>query len=132
MRAIRRSGAGLVVALSAALFAVAVPAQGTQAITGPATPAHRPGAPGGRPAPPIAGTIKAVVVKSWGGCSSAGLVWDDLNLNWSNYGTTPIQIDYSDPSLCGSSFTLAALEASGANVVILSDPSGGPQQYSAS
>ncbi len=76
-------------------------------------------------------TITAVVVKSWGGCSSSSLIWDDLNLNWSSYGTIPISINYSDTDLCGSgTVTLAALEASGANVVILDDPAGGIRQYS--
>ncbi len=76
-----------------------------------------------------AGAIKAVVVKSWGQCSSSSLVWDDLNANWSQYGSVPITIDYSDPNLCGTSFTLAALEASGAHVVILDDPAGGIHQF---
>jgi len=76
-----------------------------------------------------AGAIKAVVVKSWGQCSSGSLVWDDLNANWSQYGNVPITIDYSDPDLCGDSFTLAALEASGAHVVILDDPAGGLHQF---
>ncbi|HEX9311775.1 MAG TPA: hypothetical protein VGA30_02970 [Actinomycetota bacterium] len=80
---------------------------------------------------PSGATITAVVVKSWGQCSSGSLIWDDLNANWSSYGTIPISIDYSNPSLCGSgTVTLAALEASGANVVILSDPAGGVQQFS--
>jgi len=80
---------------------------------------------------PSAATITAVVVKSWGQCSSGSLIWDDLNANWSSYGTIPISIDYSNPDLCGSGpITLAALEASGANVVILSDPAGGVQQFS--
>jgi hypothetical protein len=38
-------------------------------------------------------------------------------------------IDYSDPALCGTSFTLAALEASGADVVILDDPCDVGQQF---
>jgi hypothetical protein len=76
-------------------------------------------------------TIKAVVVKSWGQCSSGSLVWDDLNANWSSYGSTPISIDYSNPQLCGASFTLAALEASGADVVILDDVAGGEQVFTA-
>jgi len=75
------------------------------------------------------GAITAVVVKSWGACSSSGLIWDSLNANWSSYGTIPISIDYSNPALCGDSFSLADLEASGANVVILDDPAGGNHQF---
>ena len=56
-------------------------------------------------------------------------MWNDLNSNWSQYGSIPIHIDYSDPALCdGLPITLAALEANGADVVILSDPAGGGQQ----
>jgi hypothetical protein len=76
------------------------------------------------------GGLKAVVVRSWSGCGSAGVVWDDLNANWSQYGSIPIVIDYSDPSLCAGPITLSALQASGADVMIISDPSGGGQQWS--
>lgn len=79
---------------------------------------------GSRPSASRGGSILAVVVKSWGNCTSGGLIWDDLNANWSLYGPIPISIDYSNPGLCGDSFTLADLEASGADVVILSDPAG--------
>ena len=106
----------LLLALAVALGANAGPAVASS--PNPARPpaagahAHRATAPGA--------TITAVVVKSWGGCSSASLTWDDLNANWSSYGTIPISINYSDTDLCGSgTVTLAALEASGANVVIL-------------
>jgi hypothetical protein len=78
---------------------------------------------------PPAGAVTAVVVSSWGSCSSSGLIWQDLNTNYSSYGSTPIAIDYSNPDLCGSTFTLAALEASGADVVILDDPSGLPADF---
>src|SRR6187431_736610 len=73
-----------------------------------------------------AAAVTAVVVKSWGGCFSSGLIWDDLNANWSSYGSIKISIDYDDPNLCVSttSFTLADLEANGADVVILNNPSG--------
>ncbi len=72
--------------------------------------------------------IKAVVVRSWNECNSAS-VWDDLNANWTNYGYTPIFIDYAFPGLCHGSITYANLTASRADVVIISDPSGGGQQY---
>jgi hypothetical protein len=56
-------------------------------------------------------------------------MWEDLNANYSSYGSIPISIDYANPDLCGDTFTLAALEASGADVVILSDPAGGLINY---
>jgi hypothetical protein len=122
----------LILSVIAALLTVGLSAGSTFAST--ASPTRSPGAPGARgprPSRPSGAVIKAVVVKSWGQCGGGSLVWDDLNANWSSYGGTPIVIDYSDPTLCGTSFTLAALEASGANVVILSDPAGGIQQFSA-
>jgi hypothetical protein len=83
---------------------------------------------------PAEGTITAVVVKSWGNCSSGSLIWDALNANWSNYGSIPISIDYSYPGLCSAydTVTLSNLEASGADVVIVSDPSGIGAQWSSS
>jgi hypothetical protein len=77
-------------------------------------------------------TVNAVVVKSWGNCNGGSLIWDSLNLNWANYGSISISINYSYPGLCGVSddVTLAELEASGADVVIVSDPSGGSAQWS--
>jgi hypothetical protein len=86
-------------------------------------------------ASPRGATVNAVVVKSWGSpaCTSNDLIWDDLNAHWSSYGSIPISIDYSDPALCGSAnITLAALEASAADVVIISDPAGAQYQISAS
>jgi hypothetical protein len=76
------------------------------------------------------GTIKAVVVKSWNACSADGLIWPDLNAYWSQYGSIPISIDYANPDLCTGTITHDALVASGADVIILSDPSGGNQLYS--
>ena len=78
---------------------------------------------------PAVETIQAVVVRSWGGCGGS-LPWKSLNANWSSYGLTPIEIDYSNPDLCYEPITYAALAASGADVVIISDPAGGRQQYS--
>jgi len=78
-----------------------------------------------------AGGVSAVVVRSWGACSSSSLAWDSLNANWSLYGSIPINIDYANASLCDSTITHSAMEASGADVVIMSDPGGGIQQYSA-
>jgi hypothetical protein len=124
---IRRSGV-LVAAVTvvAAVLISSVPASAAQGSSNPPRGSMRAGhtkivAP--------AKAIKAVVVESWGQCSSGSLVWDDLNANWSQYGSVPITIDYADPDLCGDSMTLAALEASGAQVVILDDPAGGLHQF---
>lgn len=75
-------------------------------------------------------TIQAVVVRSWDGCESD--LWDELNTHWSSYGSTPVYVNDSNPYLCSGTITYANLVASGADVVILSDPGGGIQQYSAS
>jgi len=75
-------------------------------------------------AEPTANTVTAIIVKSWGN----NPVWADLNENWSTYGTTPVSIDYT--SLIDSDFTYQDLVNSKADVVIMSDPSGGDQQYS--
>jgi hypothetical protein len=77
-------------------------------------------------------TVKAVVVKSWSGCGSGGVIWDDLNANWSQYGSVPISIDYGDTQLCSGPITYDALVASGADVVIISDAAGGGQLYAQS
>lgn len=76
-------------------------------------------------------TIKAVVVRSWDRCGSAGFVaWEDLNANWSDFGPIPIEIDFTDRSLCRGPVTYQALADSGADVLILSDPAGGGQHLS--
>ena len=82
-----------------------------------------------RPAPlATTGTsaaLRAAVVKSWDrGRASA---WGQLNLEWQLYGPVPIEID---ASLGNGPITHAGLVATGAVVVILSDPAGGNQQYS--
>lgn len=71
-----------------------------------------------------ANTVTAVIVKSWGD----NPVWADLTANWSTYGTIPVSID--DTTLISGDFTYADLVNSNANVVIMSDPAGGLQQYS--
>jgi hypothetical protein len=76
--------------------------------------------------------VLAVVVHSWSGCSSDLVIWDELNADWSSYGSIPIHIDYDYPGLCDGPITYDALVASGADVVILSDPAGGTAQFSAS
>lgn len=86
----------------------------------PAVPGHAAG-----------GLIEAVVVKSWGACSSSSLIWESLNATWQDYGDVPIHIDYSHPALCDGPVTYRTLVESGADVVIVSDPSGNPWQWSA-
>jgi hypothetical protein len=77
--------------------------------------------------------IDAVLLKSWGNCGASSLIWDSLNTNWQSYGSIPIHVDYSFPGLCdaGDEITLSKLEASGADVLIISNPSGRPTLYSA-
>jgi hypothetical protein len=71
-------------------------------------------------------TVTAVVVKSWSKCGSNGVVWEDLNAHWADFGSVPIHIDTGNPDLCsGGRVTYEALVASGAQTVILSDPAGG-------
>jgi hypothetical protein len=74
-------------------------------------------------------TVHAVVVRSWSGCGSSSVIWEDLNATWSAYGSVPIAIDYSNSSLCTGTITYRALVDSGADVVIISDAAGGNQQY---
>ncbi len=71
-----------------------------------------------------AGTVTAIIVKSWGN----NPVWADLNTNWANYGSVPVSIDYT--TLISSDFTYQDLVNANADVIILSDPAGGLQQYS--
>lgn len=74
-----------------------------------------------------ADTVRAVVVKSW--YSSGGdLIWEDMNQNWMNYGSTPIRIDHTTLSDV-SAFTYQDLVNTGADVLILSDPLGGSKPY---
>ena len=68
----------------------------------------------------------AVVVKSWH--SEDLSVWEYFNQHWQNYGSTEIWIDHTS-LIDNSTVSLADLEASGADVVILSDPSGGLKQW---
>jgi hypothetical protein len=74
-------------------------------------------------------TVTAVVVKSWSRCSH-GSMWPELNNNWSSYGTVPVSIIWNDLDLCKGAFTLADLESSGADVVILDDTAGGNHKIS--
>src|SRR6059036_1450801 len=75
------------------------------------------------------GAIKAVVLKSWNLCLQMDM-WSDLNTNWSNYGSVPVSIDYSNTNLCQGTITYDALVAIRADVMILSGSAGGLQEYS--
>lgn len=83
------------------------------------------------PADLTADAVTAVVLKSWGRCTSNYLAWDTLNANWSDYGTTPLTIVYDNMDFCDSELTYEELVASGADVLILSDPGGAGYVYSA-
>ena len=54
------------------------------------------------------------------------VVWRALGRNWEQFGKVPVHVDYDNPSLCALDVvvTYEALVASGADVVILSDPVG--------
>ncbi|MGH7741745.1 MAG: hypothetical protein ACRENS_06950 [Candidatus Eiseniibacteriota bacterium] len=71
--------------------------------------------------------IRAVVVRSWM-FQYTSLVWPYLNANWSAYGSIPLFIDYTSLSSVAS-FTYSDLVNSAADVVVVSDPSGGLQQW---
>jgi pimeloyl-ACP methyl ester carboxylesterase len=82
--------------------------------------------------PTDAPVVRAVVVKSWGSCSPRGLVWAEINANWRSFGQIPVQIEYATPGLCDGPVTYEKLAASGADVLILSDPAGGARKYASS
>jgi hypothetical protein len=78
------------------------------------------------PALPAA-VVKALVLPSWD--SGNALAWHTLNTQWPQFGSTQVVIDHG--TLGGASdFTYAQLEASGADVLVLSNPAGGNVQYS--
>jgi hypothetical protein len=63
-------------------------------------------------------SIKAAVLDSWGSDDGTA-TWNYLNANWSNFGQSPIIIDYV--SLNKDNITYADLISSGADVIIISD-----------
>ena len=71
------------------------------------------------------GTVKIVLLKSWGQTS----IWEDMSSNWQNFGKIPVTVD--NTTYIDSDFTYQDIVASKANVIVLSDPAGGTQQYSA-
>jgi hypothetical protein len=73
--------------------------------------------------------VTAVVVKSWG-TGSGSLIWQYLNDSWNLFGSVQVVIDHTSLHDV-SSFTLEDLQANGADVVIVSDPAGGFDQWTA-
>lgn len=70
---------------------------------------------------PVQGeTVKAAVLRSQGTQFLGMTIWGDLNAGWSAFGDTPVQIDYT--TLAGSGWKVPQLEATGADVLILSNP----------
>jgi hypothetical protein len=69
-------------------------------------------------------SVKVVLLKSWGPTS----VWSAMSTNWQNFGKIPVTVD--DTTYIGSDFTYQDIVASKANVIVLSNPAGGIQQYS--
>ena len=70
------------------------------------------------------GQIQVAVLPSWGHVGA----FDELNDNWSSYGSTPLQIDTS--LISDTTFTYADLVTTGADVMWLSDPAGNGLSYS--
>lgn len=69
-------------------------------------------------------SVKVLLLKSWGVTS----VWEAMKTNWQNFGKIPVTID--DSTYISSDFTYQDIVASKANVIVLSNPAGGVQQYS--
>lgn len=100
-------------ALIATVIAVLIP--------GPAIASTRPADPPPADPPP---TVRAVLVASYSGAGDP--FWVTMNANWSSYGSIPVTV--ADAQISGR-ITLAALQATQADVVILSDPAGRRYQF---
>ena len=73
------------------------------------------------------GTVTILFLKSWE-CIGGQTLWDDLKTNWPNFGNIPISID--DTTYICADFTYQDIVNMAPNVLVLSDPAGGNQQYS--
>ena len=104
------------------LLGLGAPSQAAQSASPPLPASHTHSAV----APDGVGGVTAVVVKSWGGGDASA--WQELNNEWPQYGDIPISIDTT--TLGNSDFTFQDLVDTGADVVIVSNPGGGGQQYS--
>lgn len=69
------------------------------------------------PPPQRTDGVSAILLDWYGGCDVAD-AWATLNANWPHYGSVPVSISTTG-DLCEGTFTLADLEASGADTVIL-------------
>lgn len=74
------------------------------------------------------GTVTILFLKSWE-CGGSWTLWDDLKTNWPNFGNIPISID--DTTYICDDFTYQDIVNSAPDVLVLSNPAGGLQQYSA-
>jgi len=73
------------------------------------------------PAP--AKAVKVSILKSYGETS----IWDAMSTNWQDFGKRPVTVDQT---YINSDFTYKDLVNSKADVIVLSNPAGGLQQYS--
>lgn len=62
--------------------------------------------------------VSAILLDPYTNCFNPTDAWATLNSNWSDYGSVPVSIT-TGGDLCEGTFTLADLEASGADTVIL-------------
>jgi len=64
--------------------------------------------------------VKAAVLRSTGTVYLNQTIWPELNAGWSQFGDVPVQIDYT--SLAGYNWTVEDIAATGADVLVLSNP----------
>jgi len=64
--------------------------------------------------------VQAAVIRSQGTQFLGMTIWNELNTGWSDFGNTPVQIDYT--SLAGNNLTLPQIQDTDADVLILSCP----------
>lgn len=74
------------------------------------------------------GTVAVLFLKSWECIGGQTTLWDDLKTNWPNYGNIPISID--DTTYVCNDFTYQDIVNMAPDVLVLSDPAGGQEQYS--
>jgi len=108
---------------ASATFSISAAAQGNVQATTPPKTGHEM-TPSRRVVSGSSASVNVVLLPSWGTTSG----WSDLQSEWQNYGTIPLNID--DTTYIDSDFTYEDLVNSGADVIVLSDPAGGGQQYS--